>query len=121
MPVDWKKYPADWKNIVARIRARSGDRCECSGECGRHECARQPCGAVNHQPHPISGSRVVLTTAHLDHDPSSSDESRMRHLCQRCHLHLDRGLHAQHATQTRLRQREDAGQLRLDVGEVARG
>lgn len=117
MPVDWSRYPPDWKAIVARIRERSGGRCECSGECGRSDCQGQRCAAVNGQPHPISGSRVVLTTAHLDHDPSSSDETRLRHLCQRCHLHLDRGLHAQHARQTRERRQEEAGQMRLEVDD----
>lgn len=36
--------------------------------------------------------RIVITTAHLDHDPENwqvSDE-RLRALCQRCHLNNDR-------------------------------
>jgi len=33
------RYPADWSTVVVpRIRARSGGRCECFGDCGRdHE------------------------------------------------------------------------------------
>lgn len=37
MPFDKKKYPQDWKKISIEIRARSGGRCECIGECGLHQ------------------------------------------------------------------------------------
>ncbi len=110
MPWDRRRYPADWKAIVARVAQRSGGRCECQGECGRHG---SPCAAVNHEPHPISGSRVVLTTAHLNHEPSCDDLEQLRHMCQRCHLSYDAQLHAAHARQTRVRKLEDAGQQRL--------
>ena len=33
--------------------------------------------------------KVVLTIAHLDHDPRGSDLDRLRALCQRCHLTYD--------------------------------
>jgi hypothetical protein len=112
MPVDWSRYPPDWKAIVARVAERSGGRCECRGECGTPSCASQ-CAAVNKQPHPETGSRVVLTTAHLDHDTMHNDLSNLRHLCQRCHLRYDARLHAQHARATRVRRCEEAGQMRL--------
>lgn len=110
MPWDRSRYPADWEAIVARVRARSGDQCECQGECGRRHGGR--CAARQGEP-TRSGGPVVLTTAHLDHDPAGADEARLRHLCQRCHLTLDAGLHAQHARETRRRRREEAGQMRL--------
>ena len=62
----------------------------------------------------VTGSKVVLTTAHLDHDTTRNDLSNLRHLCQRCHLTLDAGHHAQNARRTRIRRREEAGQMRLD-------
>lgn len=31
---DRPPYPPDWKEIVTAVRARAGDRCECTGECG---------------------------------------------------------------------------------------
>ena len=46
------KYPKDWKSISAAIRKRGGNKSEWTS-----------CSAVNGQPHPITGSRVVLTTA----------------------------------------------------------
>ena len=58
---------------------QSWGRCECRGECNKHSA---PCAAVNHQPHPETGSRVVLTTAHLNHDPSCGDLEQLRHMCQ---------------------------------------
>lgn len=33
--------------------------------------------------------RVILTIAHLDHDPRDTDLDRLRALCQRCHLTYD--------------------------------
>ena len=65
-------YPADWKDISLSIRARAGNVCE-----------TEACGAVNGQPHPGTGSKVVLTVAHLDHNPSNCDPTNLRAWCQR--------------------------------------
>mgnify|MGYP000219769528 CR=1 FL=1 len=113
MPVDWSKYPKDWRAIVDQIRERSGDRCECRGECGAPECKKAPCLAAHKAPHPVTSSRVILTTAHLDHDTRNNDPENLRHLCQRCHLTLDAAQHAQNARRTRIARREAAGQTRL--------
>jgi hypothetical protein len=52
----------------------------------------------------------VLTTAHLNHDPSDNREENLAALCQRCHLAHD----LQHHLQSRRINREKAvGQLRL--------
>lgn len=76
------RYPRDWKAIVARIRGRSGNRCEGSP-------AYPDCRADNGEPHPITGSRVVLTVAHLDHAPEHCGDENLRHMCQRCHNKYD--------------------------------
>lgn len=34
-------------------------------------------------------TKIVLTIAHLDHDPRCDDPERLRALCQRCHLTYD--------------------------------
>lgn len=93
-PENRVRYPADWKAIVAKVRERSGDKCEKSP-------AFPNCTAVNGQPHPQTGSKVVLTTAHLDHTPENCDLKNLRHWCQRCHLVYDKDHHAQTAAQTR--------------------
>lgn len=84
-------YPSDWAAISQRIRReRAGDICECDGRCRGHE---SPCGALNGAPHPITGSRVVLTVSHLDHDPTNNDDANLLAMCQRCHLRYDADLH----------------------------
>jgi hypothetical protein len=87
-PENRARYPSDWRSIVAAVRERSGNRCEGSPDYPN-------CRAENGQPHPETGSRVVLTTAHLDHTPENCDLSNLRHWCQRCHLNYDREHHAQ--------------------------
>ena len=72
-------YPKDW--AVRRrfiIEYRSGGRCEW-------------CGAVNYMPNPDTGSKVVLTIAHVwDKRPPSASLLNLAALCQRCHLNWDR-------------------------------
>ena len=47
------------------------------------------CRAQHGKPHPSTGSVVVLTTAHLDHNPANNDLSNLRAWCQRCHNTYD--------------------------------
>lgn len=124
-------YPANWRAISLAIRERSGGACECTGQCGaEHDDGR--CGAPNgalivrhlerpwewreHNCHSVClgelcpGRKVVLTVAHLDHDPSHNDPSNLLALCQRCHLVLDAGQHAASARATR-RGRKAAAEL----------
>lgn len=75
-------YPKNWKALAAQIRERAGNRCEGSP-------AYPDCRAENGQPHPVTGSRVVLTCAHLDHDPRNSDPANLRSWCQKCHNTYD--------------------------------
>jgi hypothetical protein len=99
-PENRARYPADWRQISARIRfVRAGGRCECEGECGKGHVGR--CAAANGQPHPVTRSRVVLTVAHLDHTPEHCDDANLRAMCQRCHLSYDAGHHAQTSARTR--------------------
>lgn len=94
------RYPRNWRQISDRIRfVRAAGRCECSGECGAHDPRR--CAAVHGRPHPVTGSRVVLTTAHLDHTPENCDETNLAAMCQRCHLAYDAKQHAANASHTR--------------------
>ena len=87
-PENRARYPRNWRDIVEQVRARSGNRCE--------GLPMWPdCRAENGQPHPATGSRVVLTTAHLDHVPEHCDLANLRHWCQRCHLVYDQKHHAE--------------------------
>ena len=83
MPIDYKEYHPKWSLISRLIRFnRAKNKCEI-------------CAAKNYEPHPVTGSRVVLTVAHLDHDKSNNRFSNLKAICQRCHLALDAKQHAQ--------------------------
>lgn len=82
MPINYKEYHPKWSLISRLIRFRRAEnRCE-------------QCAAENYQPHPITGSKVVLTVAHLDHDKDNNKFDNLAALCQRCHLYHDRWQHA---------------------------
>jgi len=80
MPIIRSNYPDNWEEISHFIRFVRGEgKCEWEG-----------CNAKHLEPHPITGSKVVLTTAHLDHDTSHNDYSNLKSSCQRCHFAHDR-------------------------------
>jgi hypothetical protein len=108
MPWNRKDYPLNWMTeIRPALFARALSRCEGSP-------AYPGCRVKQYTFHPETGSKVVLTMAHLCRcDPKCGELSHLRLLCQRCHLALDVELHAQHAAETFRRQSEAAGQLRL--------
>lgn len=113
-PENRARYPKNWPEISRTIRfARAQGRCECVGECGRgtHN-GRCPNG--HGSPAYGTGSKVTLTTAHLDHTPENCDPANLRAMCNGCHLHYDRDHHRQTAAATRRAAREAAGQLALE-------
>ena len=102
MPISPEKkarYPKDWKlrsKFVRFYRARN--KCEW-------------CGAENYKPHPITGSKVVLTTAHVfDHNPEAASLLNLAALCQRCHLRHDIKNHIRNRQENR---EKASGQKRL--------
>ena len=72
------RYPADWasrRRVIIQYRAQN--RCEW-------------CGAENGEPHPDTGSMVVLTLAHVwDKAPENTSLLNLACLCQRCHNRWD--------------------------------
>ena len=83
MPIDYSNYPANWKTeIRPAILARAGNQCEGSP-------LYPDCRARNGDPHPVTGSKVVLTIAHMDHTPANCEPRNLRAWCQRCHLTYD--------------------------------
>lgn len=88
------RYPKDWKAIRDAIVERARFCCEGSP-------AFPHCRAAQYSAHPVTGSRVVLTVAHLDHTPENCDPANLRALCQRCHLVYDGKHHAETAYATR--------------------
>jgi len=128
-PEQKAKYPADWKKISERIRfKRAGGHCECTGQCGLGDPQAHAtrCRAPHGQYIRRSKSenqhwqyaefvkgvydskfhepiKVVLTTAHLDRDPTNNAEDNLLAMCQRCHLVYDKHQHQANARRTRLK------------------
>lgn len=92
-------YPPDWADISARIRARSGGRCECTGQCALHRGCR--CLERDGEDARFASGKVVLTVAHLNHCKSDCADSNLLAMCQTCHLRYDLTLHARNAFATR--------------------
>lgn len=110
-PENLARYPADWKEISLRIRTvRAAGRCECLGECGRGTHTGR-CPNVNSGAAYGTGSKVVLTVAHLNHTPEDVRDENLRAMCQGCHLHYDKDHHRETAAATRRAAIEAAGQL----------
>ena len=80
MPISPKKkklYPYYWKELSLFIRfVRAKNKCEL-------------CGAENYKPHPITGSKVILTVMHLDHNQRHNWDSNLKAGCQKCHNSWD--------------------------------
>ncbi len=110
MPMQRALYPPDWEAISLGIRERAGWQCEGT--------PRHPdCRAANGKPHPDTGSVVVLTVAHMDHDKAHNDPANLRALCQRCHLDWDLEHHMANARRTRAINRAAGNPaLPLEVG-----
>ena len=75
-PENKHRYPKDWKQIRDRILNRAKGKCE-------------RCGAMNYLPHPETGSKVVLTIAHINHTPEDCCDENLLALCQLCHNRHD--------------------------------
>lgn len=68
--IDRGVYPADWKEIAARVKNEAGWRCV---RCG-------------HEHDPKAG--YTLTVHHLDANKANCDWWNLAALCQRCHLQI---------------------------------
>lgn len=142
------RYPSDWKAISARVRDEAGQKCEwCSapnGELIRRGVTRdgqnvwRPVGASAYEDGhcAITGKvvsdsspdvvayrdpiRVVLTVAHLNHQPEDCARANLRALCQRCHLTYDSKLHSANAAATAHKRRAigDLFRAHEDGGDV---
>ena len=90
MPMDRKKYPANWDKLARAIKDEAGWKCE---GCGK-QC-RTP-GET------FDTHKRTLTVAHLNHKPWDCRRENLKALCAPCHLRYD----AKHHAETRKRNRE---------------
>jgi len=87
-------YPKNWKELSFARKEKAGWRCECDGRCGR---GTHDGRCINEHGKPAygTGSKVVLTTAHLNHTPQDCRDENLMVMCQGCHLHYDKEHHAE--------------------------
>jgi 5-methylcytosine-specific restriction endonuclease McrA len=83
-----------WQRVRARVLRRSHHTCEgCGVSDNQLYFTRLQDGT-------IKDGRVVLSVAHLNHNPADNRAENLKALCQRCHLRHDRRLHAQNCRRT---------------------
>ena len=93
MPVNWKDYPPNWKQIAREKKDSVGWKCEV-------------CGAQCRKPgEPFDTHKRTLTVAHLNHTPMDCRPENLKAMCAPCHLRYD----ADHHRETR------TGQPRLET------
>ncbi|KUJ56440.1 hypothetical protein [Chryseobacterium aquaticum] len=126
MPCDYSKYPPNWKTeIRPRILERANNCCE---QCkvsnyeliergkfnnvfayqnmnGKIFCAETGDYLGENYLGSLKDAKltkVILTIAHLDHDKENWEvkDERLKALCQRCHLVLDKNHHAENRRET---------------------
>lgn len=95
-------YPSNWREISSKIRFdRARGKCEfCGAPHSKftrsdipdtfYDSYDEAAFSVS-DPHENDAkiSRIILTTAHLDHDPTNNADENLRALCQKCHLAHD--------------------------------
>lgn len=103
-PENKKLYPKNWKQIRKDILQRANNKCEFCGVENYSEGYRDKDGnfikseGLQQEADTLDGEkiiRIVLTIAHLDHNPQNNDYNNLRALCQRCHLRHDIDQHKQ--------------------------
>ncbi len=133
-PENRARYPANWKEISLEVRQRAQQQCEGSPlfpNCRApnrtlgywREGVFVPMPASLRRAGAIKGSEIacsdgstiriieiVLTVAHLDHQPENCDPANLKAMCQRCHLAYDRDHHAQTRARTK-REGKAVGEL----------
>ena len=92
MAIKVDDYPKNWKQIRGEIRQRAGItrrrvRCECRGECLRHNGR---CEEI-HMTWPRARRRrgkvkIRITVSHLCHSPKCAQRAHLRAQCEPCHL-----------------------------------
>jgi hypothetical protein len=112
--------PKEWQTLRRQIHARAGGRCEQCGLADRVRIHRRwhdgsqwtPAVGLGLERPP--GYRpavlVILTTAHLNHQPGDNRPENLKLLCCRCHLLHDQSYHLWRRQQNRDRKN---GQLRI--------
>lgn len=116
-----KLYPKNWKEIRQRILERAGNKCEFCGVKNYSVGYRNQNGefiesvGMQQEADELDGEKlfkIILTIAHLDHNPTNNNPSNLRALCQKCHNNYDK----EHRKETRKKTLEEQrGQICLNI------
>lgn len=125
-PENRKRYPKNWPEIRAEVKARADNRCELCGIQNhaigyRHEgyfisiqqddetapfwmgipqnLFRELASGKKRE---IKFLKIVCTVMHLDHQPENNDLKNLKFGCQKCHLNYDMKHHMANSAKTRL-------------------
>lgn len=114
-------YPDNWLDIRAEILKRAEHECEFCGVrnyaigyrvngewCGIDNDMQGETDALDHK-----CIKIVLTIAHLDHDPTNNTHENLAALCQRCHNLYDRDHRNKSRSANRYKDLEKEGQGKL--------
>jgi len=128
-PENKKLYPDNWKDISKYIRfERAENKCEVCGVDNYKHIFRgiwkgdsiyldmdgyvynaSNSSLILHNSELIGVSllsdkiiKIILTVAHLDHDPRNNDHSNLKAMCQKCHNNYDKF----HRKETRRKSKE---------------
>lgn len=133
-PENRHRYPPEWNAIRADVRARSGDRCErCDVPNRAYRITYEDGSEYAIEPNETDArgrpafsadrmlyietaeladdahvARIVLTVAHLNHQPEDNRPENLAHLCQRCHNRHDAATRARGIRERRAKPLIDA-------------
>lgn len=109
-----RNYSVGYRYGNGHFRRIAGNGpCDCAGDglswpslerLTYREAAQVACVANSEGKCDAEGNRwivIILTVAHLDHDPRNCDLSNLKALCQQCHLRYDQRHHAETSSATR--------------------
>ncbi len=135
-----RRYPKDWPQISKRVRERADNKCEqcnaINGELivrgegddagtymrphGEVHCAQtgKELGMARGSEYEGRFVKIVLTVAHLDHQPENCADDNLKAWCQKCHLAYDAEHHRANAERTR-RSRKACADMFDDSAQVA--
>jgi len=113
LPINYKEYHPDWKNISKNVREEAGNKCELCGAPNGIKVYRPKKGYKTLYPwipaeHYDAGvedpemfiigqppvdrlriTKIILTVHHIDGDKNNNNRMNLLALCQKCHLRLD--------------------------------
>lgn len=137
MPIDYKKYPPNWKTeIRPAILERAKNRCEFCGienyalgyrdidgkfydwkfiedeleNKGNDLFDNVLKNCFDKKGEPTEPIKIILTVAHLDHDLKNNKHENLKALCQKCHLNYDQ----EHRSESR-KKNKNKGNFKLDL------